>query len=85
MLIKKISRKEILKSPILSKIELENVDFCSSLLGQKFFVHILGELKKTKSPFEINSPLVHMFTCLQTLYTISKIDKAATCDWLKYL
>ena len=36
------------------KKELENVDFCPSLLGQKFFVQILEELKKPKSPFEIN-------------------------------
>ena len=36
------------------KNELENVNFCLSLLGQKFFVRFLGELKKPKSPFEIN-------------------------------
>ena len=30
-----------------------NFDFCPSQLGQKIFVHFLGELKKTKSPFEI--------------------------------
>ena len=28
------------------KNELENVNFCPSLLGQKFFVCFLGELKK---------------------------------------
>ena len=39
------------------KNELENVNFCPSLLGQKFFVRFLGELKKTKSPFETNWPL----------------------------
>jgi hypothetical protein len=32
------------------KKELKNVNFCPSLLGQRF----LGELKKPKSPFEIN-------------------------------
>jgi hypothetical protein len=31
------------------KNELENVNFHPSLLGQKFFVHFLGELKKNKS------------------------------------
>ena len=36
------------------KNELENVDFRPSLLGQKFFIRFLGELKKLKSPFEIN-------------------------------
>ena len=40
------SRKEILVSSILPQNELENVDFCSSLLGQKFFVRFLGKLKK---------------------------------------
>ena len=39
------------------KNELENVNFCPSLLGQKFFVRFLGELNKPKSPFEINWPL----------------------------
>ena len=45
-------------SPILPKNELENSNFCPSLLGQKFFVCFLGELKKTKCPFEIKWPLV---------------------------
>ena len=47
------SRKEILVSSILPKNELENVCFCPSLRGQKFFVRFLGELKKPKSLFEI--------------------------------
>jgi hypothetical protein len=36
--------------------KLENVNFCPSLLGQKFIVRFWGELKKPKSPFkfEIN-------------------------------
>ena len=37
------SRKKILVSSIFSKNELENVNFCPSLLGQKFFVRFLGE------------------------------------------
>ena len=49
--------KEILVASVLSKNELEFVKFCPSLLGQKFFVRFLGELKKPKSPFEINLPL----------------------------
>ena len=36
------------------KNELKNSNFCPSLLGQKFFVHFLGELNKTEFPFEIN-------------------------------
>ena len=44
-------------SSILPKNELENFNFCPSLLGQKFLVHFLGELKKTKCHFEINWPL----------------------------
>ena len=44
-------------SSILPKNKLENVNFCPSLLGQKFFVRFLGELKKPRSPFEINWPL----------------------------
>ena len=36
----------------LKKNELENQNFCPSLLGQKFFVCFLEELKK-KSSFEI--------------------------------
>ena len=34
--------------------KLDNVNFCPSLEGQKVFVRFLGELKKPKSPFEIN-------------------------------
>ena len=45
-------------SSILPKNELNNVNFFPSLvLGQKYFVRFLVELKKTKSPFEINWPL----------------------------
>ena len=62
------SRQEILVSSILPKNELENVNFCPSLLGQTFFVRFFGELKKTKSPFEINCPLAYLgllsLTCL---------------------
>ena len=36
------------------KNELENVNFCPSLLGQKCFINFLGELKKPKYSFEIN-------------------------------
>ena len=48
------SRKEILASSIIPKNELENFNCYPSLLGQKFFVRFLEELKKLKSPFEIN-------------------------------
>ena len=44
-------------SPILPINELENSNFCPSLLGQKFFVRLLGELKIPKCPFEIYWPL----------------------------
>ena len=46
--------KEILVPSILPKNELEIFNFCPSLLEQKFFVRFLEELKKTKSPVEIN-------------------------------
>ena len=42
---------EILVSAFLSKNELENVNFCPSLTGQKVFVRFSGELKKPKRPF----------------------------------
>ena len=45
---------KFLVSSILPKNDLENENFCPSLLGQKFFVRFLEELKKTKSSFEIN-------------------------------
>ena len=51
----KVSKLDvILVSPILPKNKLENSNFCPSLLGQKFFVRFLGELKKPKCPLEIN-------------------------------
>ena len=37
-----------LASSILPKNEFENLNFCPSLLGQKFFVCFLEELKKLK-------------------------------------
>ena len=39
-----------------------NVNLCPSLLGQKFFVHFLEEMKKPKSPFKINWPLASHIT-----------------------
>ena len=36
------------------KNELENFNFCPSLLGQNFFVRFLEELKKPNRPFEKN-------------------------------
>ena len=33
-------------SSILQKNKLENVNFCPSLLGQKNFIRLLGQLKK---------------------------------------
>ena len=44
-------------SSILPKNELENSNFCPSLMGQKFFVRFMEELKTQKSPCEINWPL----------------------------
>ena len=51
------SQKEILVSSILPKNKFENFNSCPSLLGQKIFFQFLEELKRTKSPFEINWPL----------------------------
>ena len=48
----------MLVSSILPKNELENLNFCPSLLGQTFFVRFFEELKMPKSPFEINWPFV---------------------------
>ena len=50
-------------SSILPKNKLENSNFCSSLLGQKFFVRFLEELKTPKRPFKINWPLVFQNLC----------------------
>ena len=47
-----------LASSILPKNEFENLNFCPSLLGQKFFVCFLEELKEPKCPFEIIWPLI---------------------------
>ena len=44
-------------SAILPKNERENLNFCPSLLEQKFFVRFLEELKTPKCPFEIIWPL----------------------------
>ena len=43
--------KEILVSSILPKNELENVNFCPGLLGQKFFVRFL-RIENNKKPFK---------------------------------
>ena len=56
-------------SSILPKNELWNVNFCPSLLEQKFFVCFLKELKKTKSPFEINWPR----WCISRMIPINKL------------
>ena len=45
------SRKEILGSSILPRNELENFNFCPSLLGQKFFVRFFGRIENTKKTF----------------------------------
>ena len=45
-------------SSILPKNELENSNFCPSLLGQKFFVRFLEELKNPERHFEINRSLL---------------------------
>ena len=51
------NRNVFLGSSILPKNELENFNFCPSLLGQTFFIRFLEELKTQKSPFEIDWPL----------------------------
>ena len=48
------------------KKELQNSNFCPSLLGQKFFVRFLEEFKTPKSPFEIEQ--------LQDLFSIMMVD-----------
>ena len=66
-------------SSILAKNELENLNFCLSLLGQKFFVRFLEELKNTKSPFEINWPL----KAIADKVSQSKIKRSKSCSSLK--
>ena len=72
-----------LKDQLISKGNLvssilpknENVNFCLSLLGQKFFVRFFGELKKPESSFEINWPLIgtfHMIIVKKKVYFIKK-------------
>ena len=46
---------EIFSFFIAPKNQLENVNFCPSLLGQKFFIHFLGELKRPKSPSKLTN------------------------------
>ena len=46
-----LSRKEILASSILPKNELENVNFCPSLQGQKFWVRFFSENWKNQRAF----------------------------------
>ena len=40
---------------------------CPSLLGQKFFVPFLEEMKTQKNPFEINSPLATTFIFVEKI------------------
>ena len=51
--------KGLIVSSILPKNELENSNFCPSLMGQKFFVRFLEEFRIAIRPFEINWPLVY--------------------------
>ena len=46
---------EIFSFFIAPKNQLENVNFCPSLLGQKFFIHFLGELKRPKSTSKLTN------------------------------
>ena len=69
-------------SPILPKNELENSSFCPSLLGQKSFVRFLGELKKTKCPFEINWPLACVQKSNQSM--ILKVEKHILNSYLLF-
>ena len=62
------NRNVFLGSSILPKNELENFNFCPGLLGQKFFVRFLEELKTQKSPFEINWPLVN--ACMHSMINV---------------
>jgi hypothetical protein len=39
-------------SSILPKNELENVNFCPSLLGQNFFVRFFGRIEKNKKTLQ---------------------------------
>ena len=65
-------------SSIHPKNKLKIFNFCPSLLGQKF-VRFLEELKKTKSPFEINWPL----KTIADKVSQSKIKRSKSCSSLK--
>ena len=61
-------------SPILPKNELENSNFCPSLLRQKMFVRFLGGLKKPKCPFEINWPLLRQSVVLYRALLLTTLE-----------
>ena len=65
------SRKEILVSSILSKNELENVNFCPSLLRQKFFVRFLGELKNQTTLSILTDLYQIKYKFIRSKYTFS--------------
>ena len=71
-------------SSILPKNELENVNFCPSLLGQKFFVRFWRELKKPKSPFQINWPLVASFLCTYVNDKCKQTEIYLFCIWTHF-
>ena len=48
--------------------ELENVNFCPSLLGQKFLFYFWENWKKTKSPFEIKWALKCNYALVKLLF-----------------
>ena len=77
-------------------MKLKMLIFALSYLGRYFFVHFLGELKKPKSLFEINWPLVGFhrelrselgncmhwrLTALDTLGRVRAASEAAAGGW----
>ena len=70
-------------SSILLKNELENSNFSSSLLGQKFFVRFLEELNTQKRPLEEatkvlnlilvrDSEFLQSFNLLRSIFVLKK-------------
>ena len=74
------SRKEILVSSIHPQNALENVNLCSSLLGQKFFVRFLEELKKNKKTLSKLTDLLVSLSCHVSIdyQRFEKSDKAVS-------
>ena len=76
---------------ILPKNKLENVNFCPSLLGQKFFIPFFGKLKtKQKVLLKLThlyfllevTPVLNLERCPNQLSNFGELSKSALQIWL---